>query len=111
MFCNFSFAEVINLSCPKGGNVFDIKIDLNEKKVFDRFKFEPESTNNLVKFMEWQEWGEGEELVKYHTFNLNDVTWEAKIFIVKAADSLKYTFSNFPPADKLFNEDKIDCSK
>ena len=109
MFCNFSFAEVIKFSCPVGEKFFDIKIDLKERKVFDKFKFEPESTNNLIKFIEWQEW-QGKELLKFHTYNLNDATWEAKIFVV-GSDSLKYNFSNFPPADKLFHEDKVDCHK
>ena len=97
---NFAFSQIINLNClnEQTGQTYPMQIDLKKKTVFEKFKFEKESTSEDIKFIEWQEISKevGKEYAqKFHNLNLKSNTWKVEIIFAGHADliSEKYNFS------------------
>ena len=117
-FNNQAYSEIVSLSCfvQQTGQTYPMKIDLKNKTIFERFKFEKESTSEEIKFIEWQEVSKevGKEyLQKFHNINLKDNTWHVQIIYAGNSDliSNKYNFSNYPNKDLIIHSNKIECKR
>ena len=117
-FNNQAYSEIVNLSCfvQQTGQTFPIEIDLKNKTIFERFKFEKESTSEEIKFIEWQEVSKEvgkENLQKFHNINLKDNTWHVQIIYAGNSDliSNKYNFNNYPNKDLIIHSNKIECKR
>ena len=115
---NFVFSQIINLNClnEQAGQTYPIQIDLKKKTVFEKFKFEKESTSEDIKFIEWQKISKevGKEYAqKFHNLNLKSNTWKVEIIFAGHADliSEKYNFSNYPPEDLIVHRNNIKCKR